>query len=153
MTGSSTRLGVSRDTRCHLCNAYIRICSIFFQLDAQCETVFLRDFRLSPQCKWCLRSVDWSFVNDVSGQTIGPIFKCQAVFYRLFQNVGNKLPFRAASNIMRTFSCHPHASNSGIFPRWGQPVDFWDFPLCIQQTSISLMSWFPCTGTLTSTLS
>jgi hypothetical protein len=42
-----------------------------------------RDFRLPPPCQWdlrcsgILRSVEWLFVADVSGQPLGPIFKCQ----------------------------------------------------------------------------
>ena len=27
---------------------------------------------------WILRSVDWSFLNDISAQPVGPIFKVQA---------------------------------------------------------------------------
>jgi hypothetical protein len=43
------------------------------------------DFRLPPLCKWdqrsfgILRSVEWYFHIDVSGQPIGPIIKGQAV--------------------------------------------------------------------------
>lgn len=51
MTGSITRLRVSRNANCPLRNAYIRICSIIFQFDALREPVFLRDFMLPPRCK------------------------------------------------------------------------------------------------------
>jgi hypothetical protein len=42
-----------------------------------------RDFRLPPRCRWdlrssgILRSVEWQFCTEVSGQPIGPIFTGQ----------------------------------------------------------------------------
>jgi len=55
------------------------------------------------RCFGIVRSVEWYFVTDVSGQTIGPIFKDQAEWLtledridRLSRNVANKLAFYAA---------------------------------------------------------
>jgi hypothetical protein len=47
--------------------------------------VRIRDFRLSPRCRWdlrssgILRSDEFYFCTDVSGQPIGPVFKGQEV--------------------------------------------------------------------------
>jgi len=44
-------------------------------------TVRLHDFRLPSPCKWdlrpcgMLRSLDWWWAADVSGQPVGPMFK------------------------------------------------------------------------------
>ena len=52
-------------------------------IGARQQTV--RDFRLPPQSIWnlpssgTLRSGEWQFLPDVSGQHIGPIFKCQEI--------------------------------------------------------------------------
>jgi len=59
------------------------------------------DFRLPPRSRWylpssaILRSVEWQFRTDVSGQHIGPIFKGQETD-RLPRNFGKQLLLFAA---------------------------------------------------------
>jgi len=52
---------------------------------------YKREFRLPAQCKWdmrcfgILRSVEWQFITDVSGQPIGVIFNGHPVLGMLYQ--------------------------------------------------------------------
>ena len=58
-----------------------------FYVNCRCteQHEMMRDFRLTPRCKWDLRSsrilrrVDWYLVTDDSGQPSGPILKGEAV--------------------------------------------------------------------------
>jgi hypothetical protein len=68
-----------------------------------CKTnKYMRDFRLSPRCRWdllcsgILRSLRWRFHTDVSGQPIGPVFKAEDKADKLSQNVGTESPLYAA---------------------------------------------------------
>jgi len=48
---------------------------------------FVWDFRSSAM----LRSVHWLLFGDVSGQSIGPIFRGQAVWFGLFEGGTDRL--------------------------------------------------------------
>ena len=78
---------------------------------------------------WTVRSVDWYFPTDVSGQPFFPIFKGQDRLNfedgtdRLFRNVGRKLPIYDANN-SKNLRSHLHSGKSRksqkphMFPRW-----------------------------------
>jgi hypothetical protein len=73
------------------------------------EDFLMRDFKLLPRYIWDLcfsgiwRNEAWKLLTDVSGQTIGPIFKGQEINFLNLQhgndsiswNLGKKLSLRA----------------------------------------------------------
>jgi len=54
----------------------------------------MRNSRLPPRCKWVLRSfgilrsVDWYFLTDVTGQPVGPNSKGQVVKEECYEHKG-----------------------------------------------------------------